>query len=305
MTQPQSASAARRADPQVLAAFAFIVLFLGVNFVAVRFSNRELPPFWGGALRFLIATALLLAVASFRRLPMPQGRGLVGALLFGTLAFGVNFALLYWALVAVPAATASVTFSTIPLLTLLIAVAIGQERFRWQGLIGALIALAGTALAFQQQLELAIPFLPLLAVLGAAFCAALSGIVVRGFPRSHPISTNAVGMAAGASILLVASFVAGEPHHLPLLPATWVALAWLVVSSTVAFVLMVWVLGRWTASATSYSAVISPLVTVVAAALLAGEAITPLFAVGSLLVLAGVYFGAIASARPPTPSPSR
>lgn len=39
----------RRLDPPGLAAFAAIVVLRGVNFVAARFSNAELPPFWGAA----------------------------------------------------------------------------------------------------------------------------------------------------------------------------------------------------------------------------------------------------------------
>lgn len=34
--------------------FATVVLVGGGNFVAVRFSNRELAPFWGAGLRFAL-----------------------------------------------------------------------------------------------------------------------------------------------------------------------------------------------------------------------------------------------------------
>ncbi len=49
-------------DKSTLAAFVVAVIVLGVNFVAVRFSNQELPPFWGAALRFIIASVLLFMV---------------------------------------------------------------------------------------------------------------------------------------------------------------------------------------------------------------------------------------------------
>ena len=207
-------------EPRVLLAFAAfaafaaivaivaIVVFLGVNFVAVRFSNRELAPFWDGPLRFAAATVLLFAVVGIRRGPLPRGRALVGAALFGALAFGVNFALLYWGLLHVRAALASVIFATILLLTLVMATAIGQERFRWRGLAGGCAALAGTGVVFFVQLRLNVPAASLVAVALAAIAAALSGIVVRGFPRSHPIGTNAVGMAVGAAILFAASRLA-------------------------------------------------------------------------------------------------
>jgi drug/metabolite transporter (DMT)-like permease len=59
------------------------------------------------------------------------------------------------------------------------------------------------------------------------------------------------------------------------------------------FWLFVFVLHGWTASAASYQLVLIPLVTVVLSAWLQDERITSTFAVGSILVLIGVYFGAI------------
>ncbi|MGQ0534965.1 MAG: EamA family transporter [Methanobacteriota archaeon] len=120
------AEARRGPDPAVLLAFAAMVLLLGSNFVAVRFSNRELAPFWGGGFRFALGMFLLATIVALRRVPMPRGPAFWGAALFGALAFGGNFAFLYWGLVRTPAGTASVLFATTPLLTFLLAVAVGQ-----------------------------------------------------------------------------------------------------------------------------------------------------------------------------------
>jgi drug/metabolite transporter (DMT)-like permease len=280
-------------DRLTLAAFFVVVLFLGVNFVAVKFSNQELPPFWGAALRFIVASALLFSIARVRNVPLPRGAAFTSASLFGLFAFGVNFGFLYWALTKVTAGMASVMFATIPLITLLIASAIGLEKITWRGVLGALIVIAGISLVFVEQLKFDIPLFYLGAVLLAAVSAALSGIVVKYFPKSHPIATNTVGMGVAAIALLITSLIAGESLRLPALPSTWLALGWLVTSSIVGFVLMVWILSRWSATATSYIGVLTPLVTVVAASLLAGEIPTIAFLEGAVLVLVGVYVGAL------------
>jgi drug/metabolite transporter (DMT)-like permease len=282
-------------DRLTLTAFFVVVLFLGVNFVAVKFSNRELPPFWGAALRFIVASALLFSIARFRNISLPRGAAFTGASLFGLFAFGVNFGFLYWALTKVSAGMASVMFATIPLITLLIASSIGLERITWKGVLGALIVIAGISLVFVEQLKFDVPLIYLGAVLLAAVSAALSGIVVKYFPKSHPIATNTVGMGTAAITLLIASLIAGESFRLPVLLSTWLALGWLVTSSIVGFVLMVWILSRWSATATSYIGVLTPLVTVVAASLLAGETPTIAFLEGAVLVLVGVYVGALSS----------
>jgi len=276
-----------------LLAFLTIVILLGVNFVAVRFSNFELPPFWGAALRFVIASFILFIIVLLKRLPLPKGKGLVGAALFGILVFGATYGFVYWALLHVSSGMAAVTFATIPLITVLLAVALKLERLTWRGLFGAVLVLMGIGVVFQEQLQADVPLLSLVVLLLGAFSGALSGIVIKRFPKSHPVSTNAVAMAVGAALLLVTSRGIGEPWHLPALPVTWAALAWLILSASVAFILMVWLLSKWSASATSYSTVLQPLVTVAVASWLAGERVTVMFAIGGAFALIGVYVGAL------------
>ena len=89
--------------------------------------------------------------------------------------------------------------------------------------------------------------------------------------------------------------VAGERVVLPTLSATWLALAWLIISAIVAFILFVWIIARWTASAATYALVLAPLVTVGLAAWLVHERVTMTFVMGSAVVLIGAYVGAIKS----------
>jgi drug/metabolite transporter (DMT)-like permease len=281
-------------DRRTLAAFVIAVIFFGVNFVAVRFSNQELPPFWGASFRFIIASILLFSIVWLRNIPLPKGAALTGAALFGLFSFALNFGFLYWALTRVSAGMASVMFATIPLITQLIASLIGQERLTWRGILGAMIVIAGISVVFVEQLKFDVPFVYLGAVLLGMISAAASGIVVKYFPQSHPLATNVVGMGVAAVLLLIVSSFSGESQSLPSLPSTWLALAWLILSSIVGFALVIWLLSRWSATATSYIGVLTPLVTVTAASLLAGESPSLTFLAGSLLVLVGVYAGALA-----------
>src|SRR5207237_9168068 len=96
-----------RPSTAVLSVFVAVVLIGGSNFVAVRFSNRELPPFWGAGLRFAIAGTLLVVFAWWRHIPLPLGRALPGVVIFGVLNFGVTYALAYWGLLEAPPAMAA------------------------------------------------------------------------------------------------------------------------------------------------------------------------------------------------------
>lgn len=272
------------------------MLIGGSNFVAVRFSNAELPPYWGAALRFLPASALLLVAMAVWRIPLPRGASLRGAAVYGALNFGLGYALTYYGLQEAPAGTGAVVLATVPLFTLGLVALHGLEPFRIRGLIGGLIALFGIALVFREQLSASVPLLSLLAILANALVAAESGVIAKGLPRMHPIATNAVGMLVGAAIVLALSFAVGEAHELPHTGTTWIVLGYLcIVGSIGLFGLFLMMLRRWTASASSYALVVMPLVAVALGAALRAEAITPIFLVGGVLVAVGVYVGALSS----------
>ncbi len=271
-----------------------MVLIGGSNFVAVRFSNAELPPYWGAALRFLPASLLLLAAMAAWRIPFPHGASLRGAAIYGALNFGLGYALTYYGLQDAPAGTGAVVLATVPLFTLGLVALHGLERFRVRGLVGGIVALAGIALVFREQVSASVPLLSLLAILANALVAAEAGVIAKGLPRMHPIATNAVGMLVGAVLLLALSFAAGETQPLPRTATTWAVVAYLcLVGSIGLFGLFLVMLRRWTASASSYALVVMPLVAVALGALLRGEMITPIFLVGGALVAVGVYVGAL------------
>lgn len=278
-----------------LAAFFGIVVLGGFNGVAIRFGNHELAPFWGATIRFALATAILFGIVAIRRIPLPRGAALTGSLLYGVLGFAASYAFIYWGLVETPAGLAQVILALAPLLTFLLAVLHGLERFRWHNLAGALLSLGGIVVIFGDRIGSGVPVVSMLAVLASAVCMAETNVIVKRFPKSHPVASNAVAMGLGSAILLVISLVAGESRALPVEARTWAALGYLVVVGSVAlFILFLYVIERWTASATSYFWLLLPLVSVSAAAWLANEAVTPAFLVGGAVVVAGVYVGAFA-----------
>jgi drug/metabolite transporter (DMT)-like permease len=141
-----------------------------------------------------------------------------------------------------------------------------------------------------------------LAIIAGAACLAEAGVIAKKFPRSHPIATNAIAMTIGAIILGTISLITREPWVIPTQTDTWIAFGYLLVFVTIiVFLLYLYILGRWTASGTSYGFVVTPLVTIIVAATLAGEQITLSFVAGGALVLAGVLIGALLPSKPPRP----
>jgi len=150
-----------------LTAFAAAVILGGTNFLAVRFSNRELAPFWGAGLRFSLAALVFVAVVAALRLRWPRRRELFLTGLYGVFSFALSYAFMYWALVRVTAGLATVVLAVVPLVTLLLAAAQRLEPLSRRTVLGSLLALAGIVLATAGPQEM-MPMSGLLAMLAAA-----------------------------------------------------------------------------------------------------------------------------------------
>jgi drug/metabolite transporter (DMT)-like permease len=287
-------------DRTALAAFVAGTVLAGGNAVGVRVSNRELDPLWGAGLRFALAACLLGAVVAVMRLPLPRGRALVGVLLYGTLIFAGAFSFAYYALVRIHAGLGQTLLALVPLATLLLAVLQRQERLRLAALVGTLLSIAGIGVISGLSGSESVPALSLVAVLGAVLCFAQATVLVRHFPSVHPVTTNAVGMAIGGAILVALSLVLRESIVLPERGATWLAVGYMVVlGSGPVFVLYLVVVRLWSASRAAYTFVLIPVVTLVLSAWIDDEPIGVGLVFGGLLVLSGVYVGALRPAASP------
>ena len=245
-------------------------------------------------MRFLLAGGIFVSIALALRVGTPRGRALTGAVLYGVLQFGGGFGFVYWGFVRSPAGLGQVLLACVPLLTFGFALAQRQERFRWEGLVGATVAVSGIAVVFGSGIDAGVPLSSMLAILAGAVCWSEALIVVKGFPPVHPAAMNAIGMLVGSAILFALSVIQDEARVLPVNGSTMAAQAYLVIAGSIGvFWLYVFVLSRWTASAASYQLVLIPLVTVAVSAWLLEERITWAFAAGSILVLVGVYVGAL------------
>ena len=253
------------------ARFAGAVLVGGSNFVAIRYSNRELDPLWGAGLRFGLAAAVFAVLVVVLRLSLPRGRVLGLVVLYGLLAFAIAYGCLYWALQDVPAGIGAVVMAVGPLLTLLLAVAHRMERLSGRAVAGAVIALGGSALIFFQSGSVDFGWHSFVLLIVAALAAAESVVISKRCGPLSPMVMNFVGMTAGAGALLVVSAAAGETLALPEAGKTQIALVYLVAATVALFLMVLVVVQRWAASSTSYIFVLMPVVAVALGALVADE----------------------------------
>lgn len=300
--EPATERPVRRApdkpDALTLGGFFAVAVLGGANFVAVKYSNEGLPPFLGAALRFTGASLLLFAYMAIRKIPLPKRREWKGTVLFGLLGIAAFYAFGYWGLLYLPTGVVAVIAASVPLITLLLAALQNVERLTARGLVGSALAIGGIGVMVGLRAGAALSVPAVLAVLGAAVSDAEAGIVIKKFPTGHPVATNAFAMLIGSLFLFALSAAWGETWSPSPGAATLAALAYLVLLGSIAlFVLYIWTLKRWTASGVSYIFVLMPVIAAILGAVLRNENLSRAEVAGGVLILIGVYAGALSGEK--------
>ena len=273
-------------------AFATCSAIWGSTFLVISIGNDALAPVWAATLRLLLAALLLGAWARARRQPLPAGAALRTALAYGVCQFGINLPLLYWGEQVIPSGLSAVLYATLPMSSALLTRALGMERLTAPKLIGAVVAFAGVAVLFSSSLRGELAPGGLLAVFTAATVSGIAPVLLKRGPRQPPIPMNAVGCAIGAVISGAASLALGERHLLPSTGATLLPLLYLTIAGSMgAFVLMSWLVNRWSVTRVSYVSVAVPVLALALGSIVRHEPLTPVNLAGALLVLVGLLIG--------------
>jgi drug/metabolite transporter (DMT)-like permease len=101
-----------RLDAKAVTLLTVLCLIWGLNAVAVKYSDEGIAPLFGAGLRSVIATVCLIIWMIRKQLELFPGR-LIDGLFIGFL-FGVEFGLLYLALLYTTASSASILLYTSP-----------------------------------------------------------------------------------------------------------------------------------------------------------------------------------------------
>jgi drug/metabolite transporter (DMT)-like permease len=118
------------------AAAAATGILVGAAMVATRFVIDQTAPASLALLRYSIGFCCLLPPVLMSPRVRFDRRDLAPIALLGITQFGVLIALLNYALQSVPSARAALIFATMPLLTMILAAALGRERLGLAKILG-------------------------------------------------------------------------------------------------------------------------------------------------------------------------
>jgi drug/metabolite transporter (DMT)-like permease len=210
----------------------------------------------------------------------------------GLVLFSLDYGLIYWGEQYLDSGLTAILFATMPLFTgLFSSLAIPAERLTARQFLGILLGGIGLGLVFQASLSVAPGDLgPMAAIVVSAAAAGSASVVVRRWGRGIPVaSLNGYAMLIGAIVLTCSSLIAGERQGLPTEAAGWWSLLYLaLLGSVVTFLLYLWLLRHWSANRSSFVALATPVVAVLAGVAVRAERLTLVQVFGAALVLAGV-----------------
>lgn len=257
-------------------------------FPLVRIAVPRFGVFGLTSLRLIVAATVLLVLAPFLRVRLPQRRDLpaiVGCAVLGM--FGYQL-LLNWGEVSVPAGTSSVIASGAPIVSAAIAILFFGERPSRVRIIGAGVAIAGIAAVCAAESGLSLSA-SVLIVVAAMFCYGAYHPLVR------PLLSRYTGVEV-ATYCLVAAAVLSLPLFWIALPtlatagaAAWLAVIYLgLVPTALAFVLWGYALARLPLTTSTSLLFLVPAVAIALAFVLLHEVPRPGEVGGGIIVLLGV-----------------
>lgn len=280
---------------RLLATFALLILIWGTTWGAIQIGLRGLPPFTGVAIRFALASAIILLYARARHIPIgrdPRERRLW--LVNGSLSFCASYGVVYWGEQWVPSGLTSVLFATFPLFVAILAhFFLPGERLSPLGAAGVLLGFAGAAVIFSEDLAHlggpGVGFASAVLLISPVVSAVASVAVKRWGAGIHPVSLTGVPMGGAALVLGAIALVTERGRPIRLDAASVGALVYLAVAGTVVtFLLYYWLLAQASATRVSLIAYLIPVVAVAVGVVFLDEPITGRIMAGSGLVVAGV-----------------
>jgi len=269
---------------------------VGAAMVATRFVVDQADPASLALLRYLIGFACLLPFVLRTGSPIRfEARDLVPIGLLGITQFGILIALLNYGLHFIPSGRAALIFATFPLLTMLIAAALGYERLTLMKTLGVLLTIAGVGIALGEKVVQpgsgAHEWLGELSVFASALSGAVCSVLYRPYLRKYPtLHVSAFAMMASVAFLAVLAarehFFASVPRFTP---AGWLAVVFIGLSSGIGYFLWLWALNHAPATQVTVFLALSPLTAATLGAIVLGEHVSSLTGIGLVGVVLGLW----------------
>jgi drug/metabolite transporter (DMT)-like permease len=282
------------ADALAVSMMVVLCMCWGFQQITIKIAAAGISPIMQAGLRSIIATALLLAWAQLRRIPLFRRDGtLAGGLAAGAL-FAGEFVFIYVGLAHTTASRMVVFIYLAPCLTALgLQWFVPGERLNASQWTGVVLAFLGVALAFADGFSTASGSTLIgdaFGVIAAALWAATT-VLVRSTRLTSVSAAKTLfyQLAVSALVLPLVSLVVGEPGVSALTPKVVASLAYQgVIVAFASYLAWFWLLTRYLAGRLAVFSFLTPLFGVAFGVIFLSEPLSAAFLGAALLVGAGI-----------------
>src|ERR1700751_2133590 len=236
--------------------------------------------------RSVVGLAFVASWLRFGRRPAATAQVRAISMIVGIIFAGLIFCL-FKAIEAIDVPTAILSYFTYPLLTGLTAASAGLEPSRWKGLLCAIVAFCGLALLIEAH-PAGFAAVGVAYAIGAAACRTAVLLVTRAYlVGADARLTTWYSMLSSTLIFLVAS-AAQKAWNLPHSGLAWTYLVTLSLATTAAILFVFLSTVRIGAFRTAVIMHLEPLTATIVSVLALGQILTPVQALGVIVMLAGL-----------------
>jgi drug/metabolite transporter (DMT)-like permease len=279
--------------------FVALCLIWGSSWLAIKVGLNFLPPFLFAGIRFAVASVFLLFLVPLLHAPIPRDRfSWEIMLLLGIFQVTLAYGLVFWGEQYISSGLTAVLSATFPFFVLIFApVLIRTESITRRKIIGIFGAFVGVAIIFWHSLipgqgslvQLSLP--GSLAIVGSAASSGLGTVIAKKYSsRIAPATNVMIQSIVGSVTLSFVGVVTEGGAAFEFSPTAIAAVLYLgVIASALAFVGWYWLFTKTTATNSSLILLITPVIALLLGWLILREELEPVVALGTVLILSGVY----------------
>ena len=268
----------------------------GTTWVASKLAVQNVPGLQVAGIRQLTAGTLLVGFFLLKGQQLPSLQQFFWLFIMSLLMFVGSNGLATISLKFIPSGLSALIAALYPLSVVLIEMLFFKNnQFSGRTFIGLFLGIGGIALVLYEN-----AFHAQAAGYGSGILTSILSMltwsvgtifIARKKLTMNPYNATGWEMLLGSIILLTLSFATG--NHIPLTQVplqSWLSLAYLVsIGSIVAFAAFVYSMKNLQPAIAALYAYINPIVAILVGSVIAGEKLTPIILIGSLITLSGVY----------------
>ncbi|MBK8946679.1 MAG: EamA family transporter [Ignavibacteriae bacterium] len=283
---------------QTFLAFGAIYIIWGSTYLATRYAIETIPPLMMIGIRSTSAGIILYFISQLNNQEKIKRENIFPLFILGAMFFLVGHGLLAWAQQYVPSGMAAVLITPEPLWIMGIEwFFLKDTQIKIRGIIGLILGFIGviyliltTTNSTTSNNDLLGSALIILGTFSWGGGAVYSR--VANLPKP-PLLTSGIELIFGGILVLITSFIIGEPSQFHLSNVnskSFLGLLYLIIfGSVLAFGAYVWLLGRTSVTRISTHTYVNPIIAVFLGWLFANEQITFELLVATVIIIISVY----------------